>query len=275
MGVQNSPPAPSTTAAVTSAFAGAGSPGAKPTSCDGGGLNAGAAPARSGGCAARLSRSDTRAWTAAKLWAAPQKAQYATGKPNAMAHAVQRTAGDRAAFMACFRNEHAARRTCACGQLSSLLAASAPGPTVRISRSCLTMRPLARAGASRQGRQHRRSRQPFVTRRPRAFYFIIATISLRGCVVLLQDWSLLTVVTALAGLGQQRKQGLLFREKEAKSFCSRCRGRLKRHASPRHTRRDQKFFGSFFKKEPLACLLTSKFPEAPPGRTLPASGSQP
>ncbi len=141
MGVQNSPPAPITTAAVTSAFAGAGSPGAESTSCDGGGLNAGAAPARSGGCAARLSRSDTRAWTAAKLWAAPQKAQYATGKPNAMAHAVQRATGDRAAFTACFRNEHAARRTCACGQPSSLLAASAPGPTVRTSRSCLTTRP--------------------------------------------------------------------------------------------------------------------------------------
>ena len=59
-----------------------------------------------------------------------------------------------------------------------------------------------------------------------------------------------------------RSKRLLFREKEAKSFCARYRGQLKRHASPRRVSRDQKFFGSFFQKR-TACLACLFFRRAP------------
>ena len=59
-----------------------------------------------------------------------------------------------------------------------------------------------------------------------------------------------------------RSKRLLFREKAAKSFCARCRGQLKRHASPRRVSRDQRFFGSFFQKRTacLACLFVRRAP---------------
>ena len=53
-----------------------------------------------------------------------------------------------------------------------------------------------------------------------------------------------------------RKQGLLFREKEAKSFCPGCRG-----PSHRRVPKRQKFFGSFFQKELLPSLCTCHCPE--------------
>ena len=59
-----------------------------------------------------------------------------------------------------------------------------------------------------------------------------------------------------------RSKRVLFREKAAKSFCARCRGQLKRHASSRRVSRDQKFFGSFFQKRTacLACLFVRRAP---------------
>ena len=64
------------------------------------------------------------------------------------------------------------------------------------------------------------------------------------------------VIAAARQSPAARKQGLLFREKEAKSFCPGCRG-----PSHRRVPKRQKFLVLFFKKELLPSLSTGQCPE--------------